>query len=89
MAIGATGGNILGQFLVEAIALAGIGGLIGIAVGSGGAFLFAHFMRWPFFLSVASIVIAVAFSAGVGIFFGFYPAWRASRLDPIEALRYE
>jgi ABC-type antimicrobial peptide transport system permease subunit len=89
MAIGARGRDVLSQFLVESIVLSGIGGLLGTAVGAGGATLLASKMGWPVLVSSQSIVVAVAFSAAVGVLFGFYPAWRASRLDPITALRYE
>jgi ABC-type antimicrobial peptide transport system permease subunit len=89
MAIGARGRDVLSQFLVEAITLSGIGGVLGIVLGAGGAILFAQSRHWPVVVSTESIVIAVVFSAAVGVIFGFYPAWRASRLDPIEALRYE
>ncbi len=89
MAIGARGRDVLSQFLVESIVLSGIGGLLGTALGAGGATLLASRMGWPVVVSSSSVVVAVAFSAAVGVLFGFYPAWRASRLDPITALRYE
>jgi ABC-type antimicrobial peptide transport system permease subunit len=89
MAVGATGANVLSQFLVESIVLSGIGGLLGIACGGGGAIAIAKLNHWPIVLSPESVIVAVIFSAGVGVVFGFYPAWRASRLDPIDALRYE
>jgi ABC-type antimicrobial peptide transport system permease subunit len=89
MAVGARARDILSQFLIEAVVLAGIGGLFGIAIGGGGAIAVAERMRWPAIVSPAAIAIAFFFSAAVGVAFGFYPAWRASRLDPIEALRYE
>lgn len=89
MAIGARARDILTQFLVEAITLSVIGGFIGIVVGAAGSALIAHFAGWATKLSAASIVLAVGFSAAIGIFFGFYPARKASRLLPIEALRYE
>jgi putative ABC transport system permease protein len=89
MAVGATGPNVLSQFLIEAIVLSAIGGMIGVAGGVGIAAWVASSMHWPVVLSPQSMIIAVAFSAGVGVLFGFYPAWRASRLDPIDALRYE
>lgn len=89
MAIGARARDILTQFLVEAITLSVIGGFIGIIVGAAGSALIAHFAGWATKLSAASIVLAVGFSAAIGIFFGFYPARKASRLLPIEALRYE
>jgi putative ABC transport system permease protein len=89
MAIGARGRDILTQFLVEAITLSLIGGFLGILVGVGGSWLIAHFAGWATKLSVDSIFLAVGFSTFIGIFFGFYPAHKASRLLPIEALRYE
>jgi ABC-type antimicrobial peptide transport system permease subunit len=89
MAVGATSRDVLSQFLVESIVLSGIGGLLGILLGGGGALVVANSMHWPVVVSPQTIVIAVVFSAAVGVLFGFYPAWRASRLDPIDALRYE
>jgi len=89
MAVGAKGRDILLQFLTEAIALSAIGGLLGIALGMGCSHLVAQQMSWPVLTSSDSIVMAFAFSAAVGVFFGFYPARKASRLDPIDALRYE
>jgi putative ABC transport system permease protein len=89
MAVGARGRDVLSQFLVESVVLSGIGGLIGIALGSGGAIAVARFARWPAVISPEAIVVAVLFSGAVGVIFGFYPAWCASRLDPIDALRYE
>jgi ABC-type antimicrobial peptide transport system permease subunit len=89
MAVGATGTDVLSQFLVESIVLSGIGGLLGIGAGVGGALAVANFAHWPVVVSAQAIAVAVLFSAAVGVMFGFYPAWRASRLDPIDALRYE
>jgi putative ABC transport system permease protein len=89
MAVGARGRDILTQFLVEAITLALIGGFLGILLGVGGSYVIAHFAEWRTELSIQSIVLSVGFSAAIGIFFGFYPARKASRLLPIEALRYE
>ena len=89
MAVGARGRDILRQFLVEAVTLCLLGGGIGILVGHGGSYLVWHFLRWPVETSPGAIAAAVLVSGGVGLIFGFYPAWRASRLDPIEALRYE
>jgi putative ABC transport system permease protein len=89
MAIGARGRHVLLQFLFEAIVLSVLGGLIGILVGVGVATLIERFMKWPIVVSPTAIVVAFAVAATVGIFFGFYPARKAARLDPIEALRYE
>jgi putative ABC transport system permease protein len=89
MAIGATDADVLSQFLVESIVLSGIGGLLGIAVGASGAIAVSKLAHWPVIVSPQAIGVAVLFSCAVGVVFGFYPALRASRLDPIEALRYE
>ncbi len=89
MAVGARGRDILLQFLIEAVTLSATGGLLGIALGVGGAQLLTILKHWATMVSVDSVVIAFLFSAAVGIFFGFYPARKASQLDPIEALRYE
>jgi putative ABC transport system permease protein len=89
MAVGARGKDILTQFLVEAVTLSLIGGFLGIVVGVEGSHLVAAFAGWATRLSPESIVLAVGFSAAIGIFFGFYPARKASRLLPIQALRYE
>ena len=89
MAVGARGRDILMQFLVEATTLALIGGLLGIFLGVGGSYAIGHFAEWRTELNLQSIVLAVGFAAAIGIFFGFYPARKASRLLPIEALRYE
>ena len=89
MAIGATNVDVLSQFLVEAVVLSGIGGLLGIAIGGGGAVAVSHFAHWPVIVSPQAIAVAVLFSCAVGVIFGFYPAMRASQLDPIDALRYE
>ncbi len=89
MAVGAKGKDILLQFLIEAVTLSVIGGVIGIVLGVGISKLLATKMNWPALTSVTSILVAFVFSAAVGIFFGFYPARKASSLDPIEALRYE
>jgi putative ABC transport system permease protein len=89
MAVGARGHDILLQFLIEAVTLSSIGGILGIALGIGGAKMLTLIKHWPTLVSTNSIIIAFVFSAAVGIFFGFYPARKASQLDPIEALRYE
>ena len=89
MAVGARGGDILRQFLFEAIALCLLGGFIGFTLGRGGSLLVQQILRWPVEQSMAAVVAAFGVSAAVGLIFGFYPAFKASRLDPIEALRYE
>jgi macrolide transport system ATP-binding/permease protein len=89
MAVGARSHHILRQFLVEAIVLCLVGGAIGIFVGRLTSITVRYFTCWPIEASVSMIAAAVAVSVGVGLVFGFYPAWKASRLDPIEALRYE
>jgi len=89
MAVGARGRDILRQFLVEAVVLCLLGGTIGILLGRGGSLLVRTVMRWPTELSPGAIIAAVAVSVSVGLIFGYYPAWKASRLDPIDALRYE
>jgi putative ABC transport system permease protein len=89
MAVGATSADVLSQFLIEAMVLALVGGLLGITLGISAATGLAYVANWPIVLSPFMIVLAFLVSAGVGIFFGYYPALKASRLDPIEALRYE
>lgn len=89
MAIGATPADILTQFLIEAILLSLLGGLIGISLGIGAAALLAWVASWPVFIDYSMVVLSFGISGGVGVFFGYYPALKASRLDPIEALRYE
>jgi len=89
MAVGAHGSDILTQFLIEAVSLSSVGGVIGIIVGVVGSKAISAIKQWPSLISISSIVIAFLFSAAVGIFFGFYPARKAAALDPIEALRYE
>ena len=88
-ALGATKGNILLQFLVESMTLCVIGGFLGLALGAGTAYLANEFAGWQTVVTSSSIITAFAFSAGVGLFFGIWPAQRAASLDPIDALRYE
>jgi putative ABC transport system permease protein len=89
MAVGATGGNIMSQFLIESIVLSLIGGILGVILGVGGSFAMSSYSQWRTIIDPQSILLAFSFSAAVGIFFGFYPAHKASLLDPIEALRHE
>jgi ABC-type antimicrobial peptide transport system permease subunit len=89
MAVGARGRDILRQFLVEAVLLCLLGGIMGILLGRGGSYLVHVILRWPTEPSLLAVLAAVGVSVMVGVTFGFYPAWKASRLDPIEALRYE
>jgi putative ABC transport system permease protein len=89
MAVGAKTRDVMRQFLAEAIALSLVGGLAGILLGVGVSQTITHSLGWPVAITTASILVAFAFSAAVGIFFGWYPARKAANLDPIEALRYE
>jgi len=89
LAVGAHGRDVLLQFLIEAVILSSLGGMIGILIGVGASELVSMKTGWPILVSPTSVVVAVVFSAAVGMFFGFYPARKAAQLDPIEALRYE
>ncbi len=89
MAVGATEADVQRQFLVEAVTLSMLGGLVGIVIGLVGSALISNFLSWPTLISVKAIITAAIFSVAVGVFFGFYPARKAAQLDPIEALRYE
>jgi putative ABC transport system permease protein len=89
LAVGAHGRDVLLQFLIEAVILSSLGGIIGILIGVGASELVSMKTGWPILVSPTSVVVAVVFSAAVGMFFGFYPARKAAQLDPIEALRYE
>jgi len=88
-AIGARGRHVLLQFLFEAVTLSVLGGLLGVLIGVGFAKLLAKAAKWPIVISPTAIVAAFAVSAGIGILFGYYPARKAAKLDPIDALRYE
>jgi len=89
LAVGAKKSDVLKQFLVEAVILCLAGGVLGIVLGRAASVLVAVVLKWPTAVSVGAIVAAVSVSATVGVVFGFYPAWKASRLNPVEALRYE
>jgi putative ABC transport system permease protein len=89
MAVGAKGWHVLVQFLSEAVVLSCFGGILGILLGVGTAQLVSRFAHWPVLVPVESVLLAFSFAAAIGVFFGYWPARKASRLDPIEALRYE
>jgi putative ABC transport system permease protein len=89
IAVGARGRDILSQFLMEAVTLALVGGLGGVILGIAASYAIGHFAGWRTVLDLYAVVVAVVFAAAVGVFSGFYPAWKASRLLPIEALRNE
>ena len=88
-ALGATRANILLQFLIEALTLGAIGGVVGIAIGVGAAFAIANAAGWTIYVSPQAVLTAVAFSVGVGLIFGMWPARRAAMMDPIDALRHD
>ncbi|HEY6136361.1 MAG TPA: ABC transporter permease [Thermoanaerobaculia bacterium] len=89
MAIGARGGDVLTQFLVESVVMGIAGGLAGLLIGVAGAAILGHFTGWETAISPVMMLVSVGFSGAVGVFFGFYPARKAAALNPIEALRYE
>ena len=89
LAVGAHGRDVLLQFLIEAVILSLMGGILGAVLGVGSSDVMARVDGWPVLVSPASVVIAVLFSAAIGVFFGFYPARKAAQLDPIDALRFE
>jgi len=89
MAVGARGNDILRQFLIEAVVLCLLGGIIGILCGRGCSLLVEALLKWPISMSIPAILAALIVSGTVGVAFGFYPAWKASRMNPIDALRFE
>jgi putative ABC transport system permease protein len=89
MAVGARPADIRTQFLVEALTLALIGGLVGVGLGVVGSHAISYLASWRTVVRADAILLAFGFAGGVGVFFGFYPARKASALDPIDALRYE
>ena len=89
MAVGARGSDVLTQFLVESVVMSLLGGVVGLAIGFGGAAILGHVMGWSTATPLIAVLVAVGFSAAVGVFFGYYPARKAAALDPIQALRYE
>ena len=88
-ALGATRKAILFQFLIEALVLCFLGGLLGVLGGYGASQLMSSVMEWETFVAAEAVIAALVFSAGIGLFFGIWPAQRAAKLDPIDALRYE
>ena len=88
-ALGAKKNIILSQFLIEAVSLSGFGGIIGISLGWMGAYFIAQAGKWPLVVSVSSVLLAFGFATIIGLFFGLYPAMKAAKMDPVEALRYE
>jgi ABC-type antimicrobial peptide transport system permease subunit len=89
MAVGARGNDVLVQFLVEAVTLSIVGGIVGIALGFAASAVVTRMLEWQTVVSAAAIAMAFGTALATGVFFGFYPARRASQLDPIDALRYE
>ncbi|MGB6371565.1 MAG: FtsX-like permease family protein, partial [Atribacterota bacterium] len=88
-ALGAKNKNIMSQFLIEALSLSGMGGLIGIAFGWLGAYAIAQAGKWPLVITPISVLLVFGFALIIGLFFGLYPAMKAAKMDPVDALRYE
>jgi putative ABC transport system permease protein len=89
LAIGATEEQVRIQFLIEALVLSLFGGMCGVLLGIAGSFVLGYTLEWPISIPASAIALAALFSSAIGVFFGLYPAIKASRLDPIEALRFE
>ena len=89
MAVGARGIDILTQFLIEAVLISIVGGIIGVAIGVGSSFIIKSMLNWPIVITTSSIVLSFAVCTFTGVFFGWYPAKKAANLDPIDAIRYE
>jgi putative ABC transport system permease protein len=89
LAVGALEGEVLLQFLIEAVVLSALGGVVGVLIATGASYVLAGFMSVPYTFDVAINLLALAFSAGIGVVFGYFPARRAAQMDPIEALRHE
>jgi putative ABC transport system permease protein len=89
LAVGARRRDILAQFLVEAVTLASLGGILGAAIGIVAAIAVGFIAQWPVIIDLSAVLLAIGFAAAVGVFFGYYPARKAARLQPIEALRAE
>ena len=89
MSVGARGIDILSQFLIEAILISITGGIIGILIGIGASFAVKNIAHWPIYIQSWSVLLSFAVCTITGVFFGWYPAQKASNLDPIDAIRYE
>ena len=89
MSVGARGIDILSQFLIEAVLISVTGGIIGVFIGVGASYVLKFFLHWPIYIQMYSVVLSFLVCTLTGVVFGWYPAKRASELDPIEAIRYE